>query len=54
MGNEQLDKFEKEQLEKLREAVDKYQTKGQLESLSTARRDLEKFVNELRKKGYNI
>ena len=54
MGNEQLDLFEKEHLEKLRKAVDKYQAKNQAESLSTARRDLEKYVNELRKKGYTI
>ncbi len=54
MGNEQLDQFEKEQLEKLRGAVDKYQISGQKESAEVARRDLEKFVNELREKGYNI
>ncbi len=54
MGNEQLEPFEKEHLEKLRKAVDKYQTTNQTESLSTARRDLEKYVNELRAKGYTI
>ena len=40
--------------EKLRKAVDEYQAKGQQESLSTARRDLQKYVNELRAKGYTI
>ena len=54
MGNEQLEPFESEHLEKLRKAVDEYQVKGQQESLSTARRDLQKYVNELRAKGYTI
>ena len=54
MGNEQLEPFESEHLEKLRKAVDEYQAKGQQESLSTARRDLQKYVNELSAKGDTI
>tara|TARA_R100000315_G_C5086711_1_gene50015 strand:- start:267 stop:431 length:165 start_codon:yes stop_codon:yes gene_type:complete len=54
MGNEQLNPYEREHLEKLRKAVDKYQLTNQIESLQTARRDLEKYVNELREKGYTI
>ena len=54
MGNEQLSPYEREHLEKLKKAVDEYQAKNQVESYSTARRDLEKYVNELREKGYTI
>jgi hypothetical protein len=61
MGNEQLNPFERLNLKNLRDEVDRRQREMHLDSNKRARmqydiakRELEKFVKELREKGYTI
>ena len=61
MGNEQLNPFERLNLQNLKDEVDRRQKDMQIDSSKRARmqyeisrRELEKFVKELRKKGYMI
>tara|TARA_X000001388_G_C2147755_1_gene91234 strand:+ start:49 stop:234 length:186 start_codon:yes stop_codon:yes gene_type:complete len=61
MGNEQLNPFERSNLQNLKDEVDRRQKDMQIDSSKRARmqyeisrRELEKFVKELRKKGYMI
>ena len=62
MGNEQLNPFEVMYLKDLREKVDKAQvlnlkadaTEQEKAHYQVARMELNKFVRELRQKGYNI
>jgi len=61
MGNEQLNPYEKLNLKNLRDEVDRRQEGMHLDSSKRARmqydiakRELEKFVKELREKGYTI
>ena len=62
MGNEQLNPFEVMYLKDLREKVDKAQvinlnpdaTDQEKAQYQVAKMELDKFVRELREKGYNI
>ena len=62
MGNEQLNPFEVMYLKDLREKVDKaqvinlnpYATDQEKAQYQVAKMELDKFVRELREKGYNI
>ena len=61
MGNEQLNPFERLNLQNLKDEVDRRQKDMQIDSSKRARmqyeisrRELEKFVKELRQKGYMI
>jgi len=61
MGNEQLNPYEKLNLKNLRDEVDRRQEDMHLDLSKRARmqydiakRELEKFVKELREKGYTI
>ena len=62
MGNEQLNAFEVMYLKDLREKVDKAQTislktdatEQERAQYQVAKMELDKFVRELREKGYNI
>ena len=62
MGNEQLNPFEVMYLKDLREKVDKAQTislkadatEQERAQYQVAKMELDKFVRELREKGYNI
>ena len=61
MGNEQLNPFERLNLQNLKDEVDRRQKDMQIDSSKRARmqyeisrREREKFVKELRKKGYMI
>tara|TARA_A100001515_G_C4479555_1_gene179604 strand:+ start:415 stop:600 length:186 start_codon:yes stop_codon:yes gene_type:complete len=61
MGDEQLNPFERLNLKNLRDEVDRRQREMHLDSnkrsrmqYDIAKRELEKFVKELREKGYTI